>query len=393
MFKCRDLFHLPSMSDLKCIAGKEGLDFAIRWAYVSETVSIRNWVRGGELLIISGAIINNENFSLENVIKEAIELKLSGALILLGPDYIEKIDDAILEIADKAKFSLFTIPWNVPLVDILEDIGHSIVESNREEQSDNEVLSSLLFHENIESEFVIQDRFQEINNNDVHYIMAVQCHYNDMKEAVDSTIIYRIREEIKHILDNKKMSSMSRGYGNNIVVMVSKDNIETEEKRTIGMSILNMIEKYYPNMTCNIGVGRCYEDIYIMKDSFHQALRCIKAAIKNNKNEKITFWKDLGFYGLLYDIQNKDKLQEYSNEILSKIIEYDNKNKTNLLETLQYYFDNNCSFKHGAEKMYIHRNTFKYRIDKIEKLTGLDLEDCSVRLNLHSALVIRRFLQ
>lgn len=380
------------MSNLKCIAGKEGLDFAIRWAYVSETVSIKNWVRGGELLIISGAIINNENFSLERVIKEAIELKLSGALILLGPNYIEKIDISILDIADKASFSLFTIPWNVPLVDILEDIGHSIVESNREEQSDNEVLSSLLFHENIESEFIIQDKFTEIKNN-IHYIMAIQCHYNDMKETVDSTSIYRLRQEIKHILDNKNMFSMSMGYGNNIVVMVSKDNMEAEEKRTVGLNVLKMIEAYYPNMSCNIGVGRCYKEIDMMKDSFHQALRCIKAAIKNNKNEKITFWKDLGFYGLLYDIQDKDKLMEYSNEVLSKIIDYDNKNKTNLLDTLQFYFNNNCSYLHGSEKMYIHRNTFKYRIDKIQKITGLDLEDCNVRLNLHSALVIRKFLQ
>ena len=53
MFQCKDLYTLSSLSKLKLIAGNNGLHKGIRWVYKAESLSLSQWVHGGELLIIS----------------------------------------------------------------------------------------------------------------------------------------------------------------------------------------------------------------------------------------------------------------------------------------------------------------------------------------------------
>ncbi len=83
MFLCKDLLTLNSMKDAKLIAGDTGLEKGIRWSYKAENLNFENWVRGQELLIISGPVIQRRNFDLYHTIEKAIELHMSCALILI----------------------------------------------------------------------------------------------------------------------------------------------------------------------------------------------------------------------------------------------------------------------------------------------------------------------
>ena len=61
-----------------------------------------------------------------------------------------------------------------------------------------------------------------------------------------------------------------------------------------------------------------------------------------------------------------------------------------MLETLEAFFATNGNIIKSAEKLYIHRNTMKYRLDQVEKLLDCSLEDAVVRLQLQLALYIQR---
>lgn len=126
MFQCKDLYTLSSLSKLKLIAGNNGLHKGIRWVYKAESLSLSQWVHGGELLIISRPVSSEPNFNLSVLLKEAIHLSMSGALLLIGPNYIEKISKSVLSLCNENDFPLFAIPWNLPLVDFFEEIGHAI---------------------------------------------------------------------------------------------------------------------------------------------------------------------------------------------------------------------------------------------------------------------------
>ena len=101
MFQCKDLYTLSSLSKLKLIAGNNGLHKGIRWVYKAESLSLSQWVHGGELLIISRPVSSEPNFNLSELLKEAIHLNMSGALLLIGPNYIEKISKSVLSLCNE----------------------------------------------------------------------------------------------------------------------------------------------------------------------------------------------------------------------------------------------------------------------------------------------------
>ena len=72
---------------------------------------------------------------------------------------------------------------------------------------------------------------------------------------------------------------------------------------------------------------------------------------------------------------------------LGIIIDYDKENNTNLLQTLKAYLWNNNSLLHASEQLFTHRNTVKYRIQRITELTGRNFDDAMTRLEFMNALI------
>ena len=78
---------------------------------------------------------------------------------------------------------------------------------------------------------------------------------------------------------------------------------------------------------------------------------------------------------------------------IRSLVEYDHRNETNLVETLDCYFACNCNVSETAKALYIHRNTLIYRIDKIRSVLGRDLKDSEERLLLQLGLRIHQIRQ
>ena len=62
------------------------------------------------------------------------------------------------------------------------------------------------------------------------------------------------------------------------------------------------------------------------------------------------------------------------------------------LSTIQCFFDNNLNVSETSRKMFVHRNTLVYRLDKIKKITGLDLREFDNAITFKVALMVRRYL-
>jgi purine catabolism regulator len=94
---------------------------------------------------------------------------------------------------------------------------------------------------------------------------------------------------------------------------------------------------------------------------------------------------------MLFQEINKDGV-DFITSIVKPLIEYDEKKDSNLLETLEAYFNCNGNIKQVSQKMYIHYNTAIYRIDQIQKLLNVDLNNPDDRLNVEIALKLRNYI-
>lgn len=99
----------------------------------------------------------------------------------------------------------------------------------------------------------------------------------------------------------------------------------------------------------------------------------------------------LDTYRLFYHCGSEEAMQAFCKELLAPLIKADTESCTDLIHTLRLYIENGASIKKTAQSLFIHENTLRYRLKKIESITGLDLRNPSHRFKLALALHIFPF--
>ncbi|WP_040410849.1 helix-turn-helix domain-containing protein [Desulfosporosinus sp. OT] len=90
----------------------------------------------------------------------------------------------------------------------------------------------------------------------------------------------------------------------------------------------------------------------------------------------------------LFYNQREQDLRDFFNETLGPVLNYDQHHDGNLLLTLWHYFISGGDISTAIKKMYIHANTLRYRLRKVEELIGYSLDAQEVKFNVYAALKV-----
>jgi len=142
-----------------------------------------------------------------------------------------------------------------------------------------------------------------------------------------------------------------------------------------------------------IGVGRAYSDPLKLHLSYEEARQALVIGAKVWGSGAVTHFEDLAVYRILHHHPDKGELDSFAEEVLGKLIEYDRKRNTDLVETLDVLMDCNLNISVAARRLYLHYNSLRYRLQKIEELIGPFVDDAHQRFNLQFALRIRKARQ
>ena len=148
------------------------------------------------------------------------------------------------------------------------------------------------------------------------------------------------------------------------------------------------IKDLLPGITVLVGIGRVCYNVLEINNSFQEAYRSITIARKLCKDDEVIRYDSLGVYKLLFAVKDGEALQEYATQLLSPILQYDREKNDILLQTLRNYLLCNCNNQKTADSLFIHLNTLKYRLQKIQDICEVDLSDPEERLNLQLALKV-----
>ena len=97
----------------------------------------------------------------------------------------------------------------------------------------------------------------------------------------------------------------------------------------------------------------------------------------------------LGAYKYLVHVELDQAPRDPYREAVDKLIEYDRRRDTRLFETLEQFLADRCSVTASARALYIHPNTVRQRLDRIERVSGLQLPNEDL-LSLELALKLAR---
>ncbi len=122
--------------------------------------------------------------------------------------------------------------------------------------------------------------------------------------------------------------------------------------------------------------------------AYTEARKVYDISKKLNVPKSIITLEDLGIFTVLSLLPRHDEVKQYVDRNLKNIKEYDQKNNSKLLETLNAYFETGGNAKKASERLYIHYNTMMYRLDKIKSILNRNIDDVEIRLQLQVALKI-----
>jgi len=140
------------------------------------------------------------------------------------------------------------------------------------------------------------------------------------------------------------------------------------------------------DLKSSVGIGRAYPSLKDIHLSYREARASLIIPRLMGEANFIKHFEELGVFKLLY-MQDLKHLITFCQEMLGPLIEFDRYNNGELLVTLRAVFDGNMDLaKVSRDELFIHVNTLRYRMRKIEELLGKDLNNIENQVNLFIAL-------
>jgi len=383
-----ELFHIHQLKDAKLVAGVDGTWRHILGAHVIEMANVSNYIKEGELLFISGVALKNKETELKKIVESSASKNIAGIFVETGP-FIKKIPECVIELANKFKMPLIEIPFEVPVGEIISKIYYLLYNNDSREKNLEELLESVLYeNSNVSYDKLLFYGFSE-NENHVVLVIGLDNTTQIMDNNLSHTFLGVVKEEFSYVRPFLYLREE-----NHIIAIISyRDSLhENELKEQIEGHVKSMCEKLLPiGKTVSAGVGKNFHSINHIFKSVQEAKKTYQILRACQVVAGVRYYEDIGVYQLFFQHDRKE-LEVFANEGIGMLEKYDKANDSELYETLKIYLEESCNMSMVTERMFIHRNTVKYRIKRIEEILGYDISNVNRQFNLRLAYKIRKYL-
>jgi carbohydrate diacid regulator len=140
---------------------------------------------------------------------------------------------------------------------------------------------------------------------------------------------------------------------------------------------------------CVVGIGTIVSGVKDLAKSFKEAQVALEVGKVFDTEKTIVCYDNLGIARLIYQLPTT-LCEMFLKEVFKKgsIESLDQET----LFTIQRFFENNLNVSETSRKLFVHRNTLVYRLEKIKKLTGLDLRQFDHAIVFKVALMVKKYL-
>lgn len=144
--------------------------------------------------------------------------------------------------------------------------------------------------------------------------------------------------------------------------------------------------------TASVGIGNLANGPSELARSHLEARQSLRLTRRAGGKGRIASYRSLGAFRLLLEVQSPEALRRFVHELLGPLLDYAQSRDTPLLETLEALSAARWIRRAAARQLGIHINSMSYRVERIEALTGLQLDDPETRVAVSIALRARAML-
>ena len=172
------------------------------------------------------------------------------------------------------------------------------------------------------------------------------------------------------------------------VVKTVRTDCDSAELMGIALSMEEALKSQL-YLKCTIGIGGVAEHLRELADSYKEAQVAIEVGKVFDTEKSIITYENLGIGRLIYQLPTT-LCEIFLDEVFKKN-SIDTLDQETLF-TINKFFENNLNVSETSRKLFVHRNTLVYRLEKIKKLTGLDLREFDHAIIFKVALMVKKYL-
>lgn len=173
-----------------------------------------------------------------------------------------------------------------------------------------------------------------------------------------------------------------------VLVKEIRQGIESKDLDKLASSIVDTLSsEFYTH--CVVGIGTAVTGIKDLARSFKEAQVALEVGKVFDTEKTIISYDNLGIARLIYQLPTT-LCEMFLKEVFKRgsIESLDHET----LFTIQRFFENNLNVSETSRKLFVHRNTLVYRLEKIKKITGLDLREFEDAIVFKVALMVKKYL-
>ncbi|MEG1880172.1 MAG: helix-turn-helix domain-containing protein [Oscillospiraceae bacterium] len=206
---------------------------------------------------------------------------------------------------------------------------------------------------------------------------------------VASNIENTVVDVLQNIFPDKTRDFVIRIDDNDIVI-IKEVRAETTPNEIL-QGAQNIVDTLSTEemVAVSIGISTIVEKIQELAQAYREARIALEAGKVFDTEKSIISYDNLGIGRLIYQLPTT-LCELFLNEVFKK--ESINVLDNETIYTIQKFFENNLNVSETSRKLFVHRNTLVYRLDKIKKLTGLDLREFDDAIIFKVAMMVNKYL-
>ncbi|MCI8453243.1 MAG: PucR family transcriptional regulator [Lachnospiraceae bacterium] len=387
MAKVSDVLKLPALRGLKVRAGACGLERKVEHVTVMEVPEIKRWLKGNDLLITSFYSVRNDETAQCRLIRELADTCCCVA-VKTGK-YVDELPQRVKDTADECGLPLLEIPFEMAYIDVIVHVMNLIFEDEGTSEILGKYVKDILY-ENYNDEILMMERGRLFGFEvEKHCFVAVNlCFRKDypisepdgkalrflcqtlqrrLKETCAVRECYKVKLQNGFLLllegeDKKELSEAAEGF-------------ITEE------AVRSHWQEAAEKLVCGIGpAGRGLKGI---RDTYSLCFKTMHVGRRLYRSQFVFSYRKLETFCALQELLTNDKSRVFTDVL--KGIQSDE-----LLDTVVVYYECGGSLDRTAERMFSHKNTVKYRLNRLQEKTGLDLKKPDDSFRLYLAILAMR---
>jgi purine catabolism regulator len=392
---------------LKLLSGEESAHGQVRWVHSTELLDPTPWLRGGELLLTTGLQLQSAKVQRELIARLA-EHEIGG--LGFGTGFAHKrLPAALADEARKRDFPLFEVPYELPFIAITERVFAQLLDERYEMLQRSmagdvlaEALTGRLYPEEL------QARLRPFGIGERAAVLA----FAPPDPAVAAPLVERILARGDLLGEQvggpqKNGASDGRPLGSLVAIRAGllcavvdggppapSNSTHASEHHPPGeVDPIALARRIRTELAARVGgevraSASRVAPTQSLRLSFHEARCALEAMRLQNGSgaEVVASYADLGAFQLLLSLQDDDALLTYCRGVLGPVEAGEGEYGDELLRSLDVFIEHNGHWEKAANALYCHRHTLRYRIRRVEQLTGRDFSTARDRIEFWLAL-------